>query len=138
MMTTGAIVVVSVASMLAAPRGATTAPDAPGPVAPGPGKLGMPDLVIVQMTKGPGARAQIRNQGTANAPGCTLFASCYLGTTSGGVSAKTGANWSVPALKAGSTVWISLGKCTPVEGLIDSGKVVKESSETNNAFSVKG
>ena len=133
----GAFLLLSLASAFAAPRGATTAPEAPGPAVPGPGKLTMPDLVIVQMTKGPGARAQIRNQGTGNAAGCTLFTSCYLGSTSGGVSAKSGANWDVPALKAGSAVWVSLGKCTPVDGLIDSGKAVKESSESNNTYVVK-
>ena len=134
----GAILLISLASMLAAPPGATTAPDAPGPAAPGPGKLALPDLVIVQITKGPGARAQIRNQGKGNAPSCKLGVSCHLGSTSSGVSAKTVGNWEVPALKAGGAVWISLDTCTPINATIDAAKAVKESSESNNTYAVKG
>ena len=100
--------------------------------------LALPDLVIAQITKGAGARAQIRNQGKANAPGCMLAANCSLGSTSSGVAVKSGASWAVPALKAGAAVWISLGSCTPVNAVIDSDKVVKESSESNNTYSGKG
>ena len=98
----------------------------------------MPDLVIAQITKGRGARAQIKNQGKTNAPGCTLSVSCSLGSTASGVGAKTVAVFPVPAVKAGAAVWISLGNCTPLDATVDSGKAVKESSESNNTYSVKG
>ena len=135
----GAILLLSLVPMLAAPpHGATTAPDSPRAASPGAPTLALPDLVIAQITTARGARAQIKNQGKANAPGCTLVANCSLGSTASGVSAKAAASWTVPALKPGAAVWISLGSCTPVGAVIDSDKVVKESSESNNTYSVDG
>jgi hypothetical protein len=128
-----------VAFLLAAPPGSATGPGKPHlpsqetPVGDPTKKMfPLPDLVIVEITKGPGARAHIKNQGKGPAGSCMLTVMCSLGFV------QSGAEWQVPALKAGGDTWISLGKCNPVGGTIDSDNAVKESSESNNSYKVKG
>ncbi len=137
-----ALLVISVVCASALPPRSAQGPGKPhlpsqDPVSD-PKMFPQPDLVILQITKGTGARAHIKNQGKGNAGSCTLAVMCYVATLQGGSGIQSGAEWQVPALKAGGDAWISLGKCNPTGGTIDADNAVKESNEGNNTYKVKG
>jgi hypothetical protein len=138
------LVVAAVAFVSAAPPRATgpSTPHLPSQdnpvVDPSKKMFPLPDLVILEITKGPGARAHIRNQGKANAGSCTLAVNCFLATLQNGSGVQSTGLWQVPALKAGGDTWVSLGKCNAAGGNIDADKTVKESNEANNSYKVKG
>ena len=135
------LVVAAVAFVSAAPPRATgpSTPHLPSQDNPGnPKTFPLPDLVILEITKGPGARAHIKNQGQANAGSCTLAVTCFVASLQNGAGVQSTGLWQVPALKAGGDTWVSLGKCNAAGGNIDADKTVKESNEANNSYKVKG